>query len=263
VTVNSYGKLSTAFYDLDKPAAPIDAVGYYLARAIRSRGPVLEPMCGSGRFLLPLLEAGVAIEGVDASPEMLAACRRRAAALGLDATLYEQPLNSLALPRQYALAFVPAGSLGLVHPRTSLRAGLQGLRRHLIAGGTLLVELIDKEAYEADAGDSGSRVADAGGGRTIHYAWRATHDATRDTVRFDGRYELRDAGELLASESEEIVLTLYGAAEIVDELHRAGFSDARLVPSTTESSWLNESGCSLYECRVLSNNADAHPHAPT
>ena len=162
--MSSYGKLSTAFYDLDKPAAPPDAVAFYLDRARSSNGPVLEPMCGSGRFLLPLLQAGVAVEGVDASPEMLAACRRRAEAFGLRATLDEQSLEILSLPRRYGLAFVPAGSLGLIHPRASIRACLRALRRHLSRGATLLVELVDKGPYEADADDSGSRSVDVGGG---------------------------------------------------------------------------------------------------
>jgi SAM-dependent methyltransferase len=256
--MNSYGRLSTAFYDRDKPAAPPDAVAYYLARARGSNGPVLEPMCGSGRFLLPLLQAGVALEGVDASPEMLAACRCRADALGLTATLYEQPLESLSLPRRYGLAFVPAGSLGLIHPRASLRACLRALRRHLGPGATLLVELLDKAAYEADANDSGARFVDADIGRKIHYEWQATHDRSSGTVRFDGRYRLRDGEKLLAEESEEIVLTLYSSAEVADELHLAGFSGAHAVPATTGMSWLQESGCSLYECTVPSNNSETH-----
>ena len=38
------------FYNLDKPNAPVGALSYYLDRARRTGGRVLEPMCGSGRL---------------------------------------------------------------------------------------------------------------------------------------------------------------------------------------------------------------------
>ena len=40
-------------------------------------------MCGSGRFLIPLLKRGFDIDGVDASPHMLQACRDHCQRLGL------------------------------------------------------------------------------------------------------------------------------------------------------------------------------------
>jgi len=54
----AYGSLCTEFYDLDKPSAPADALAFYVERARKAGGRVLEPMCGSGRFLLPMSLAG-------------------------------------------------------------------------------------------------------------------------------------------------------------------------------------------------------------
>jgi len=171
--MSSYGRLSTAFYDLDKPAAPPEAVAYYRTRAALANGPVQEPMCGSGRFLIPLIQAGVSVEGADASREMLAACRLKADRLGLIPTLYEQSLEQLSLPHRYDLAFVPSGSLGLVHQPDALRTGLGRLRRHLNPGAILLVELVNPEAFEADPRDGGSRSVETGEGRNICYTWRS------------------------------------------------------------------------------------------
>lgn len=248
--MGSYGRLSTAFYDLDKPAAPADAIAYYLDRARQSEGPVLEPMCGSGRFLLPLLQAGVPIDGVDMSPEMLAACRRRAEALGLVATLHEQSLDALSLPRRYGLAFIPSGSLGLIPTKEAFRASLRALRRHLARGATLLVELVDEVAFGAESGAEGSRAVVVEGGVGIHYAWRMTRDPGSDTVHWSGRYQRCDAGSVLAEESEEIVLRLYGAREFLAELQSAGFVNARIVEATDAMAWLRESGCTLYACEA-------------
>ncbi len=251
--MGSYGRLSTAFYDADKPFAPADAVDFYHARAVRSVGPVLEPMCGSGRFLLPLLQAGVPVEGVDGSADMLAACRARAERLGLAPTLYEQSFEELSLPKLYGLAFIPSGSLGLIHRQSSLRSCLKGLRRHLSSDASLLIELVDADASDSEDNDSGSRSVDLSGDRKITYAWRSTFRRDDRTLHFDSRYQLREADAVLAEESEALSLRLYTSQEIVDELSRAGFSNARKLPTTDETTWLRESGCSLFECNVPGN----------
>ena len=71
--MNSYRKLCTEFYDLDKPAPPPEALALYRTYARQASGCILEAMCGSGRFLLPLLAEGYAVEGVDTSPNMIRA----------------------------------------------------------------------------------------------------------------------------------------------------------------------------------------------
>jgi hypothetical protein len=53
--MSSYGSLCTEFYDLDKPNAPRDALDFYALKARAAGGRVLEPMCGSGRFLVPMV----------------------------------------------------------------------------------------------------------------------------------------------------------------------------------------------------------------
>ena len=50
--MNSYRRLCTEFYDIDKPRPPDEAFAFYRGRAEQVKGPILEPMCGSGRFLL-------------------------------------------------------------------------------------------------------------------------------------------------------------------------------------------------------------------
>src|SRR5438093_8785643 len=73
-------------------------VAVQVALARRFGGPVLELACGSGRLLAPLANAGLHITGIDSSPEMLARARERLSRLGLNAELYEQPMQSLQLP---------------------------------------------------------------------------------------------------------------------------------------------------------------------
>ncbi len=68
--------------------------------------PVLDVGCGVGRLLLPLLEAGIDIDGCDISDDMLHQCQKKAATLGVEPRLYQQAMHTLDLPRKYRTIFI-------------------------------------------------------------------------------------------------------------------------------------------------------------
>ena len=53
---------------------------FYLGLARSKGGPVLDVACGTGRVLLPMLEAGFDVDGVDLFPAMIERLREKAAA---------------------------------------------------------------------------------------------------------------------------------------------------------------------------------------
>ena len=112
--METYNNLCTQYYDLDKPTAPPDALNFYLEYAKNANGPIFEPMCGTGRFLIPLLELDFDIEGSDASTHMLSICKEKCAAKGLTAKLHHQFLNEMAFDKKFGLIFIPSGSFGLL-----------------------------------------------------------------------------------------------------------------------------------------------------
>ena len=57
-------------YEILHEKAPEDELNFYLSYAEPGM-KMLEPLCGSGRFLVPFLERGFAISGIDMSEEML------------------------------------------------------------------------------------------------------------------------------------------------------------------------------------------------
>ncbi|MBA2307027.1 hypothetical protein H0W26_02755 [Candidatus Dependentiae bacterium] len=61
-----YGNLCTAFFDLDKPSPSPIEYKFYENYVKQSSGAILEPMCCSGRYLLPLFESGYNVHGFDA-----------------------------------------------------------------------------------------------------------------------------------------------------------------------------------------------------
>jgi hypothetical protein len=145
------------------------------------------------------------------------------------------------------MAFIPAGSLGLVGPGAPLRAALRGLRRHLNPGATLLFEIVDVETLESDGIESGSREVATAGGGSITLSWRARTDLRSRTIRYDSLYRLRE-GDDGAEEVEQLVLNLHDPRELRRELDDAGFGNLRAASPESEMAWLRESECALYEC---------------
>jgi ubiquinone/menaquinone biosynthesis C-methylase UbiE len=225
-----YGRLCTEFYDLDKPDEPAEAFEFYLEYAKAAQGPILEPMCGSGRFLLPLLARGFDVDGVDASRFMLQACRRRAAqqrlTLGL---LLEQKLEELVLSRRYALAFIPAGSFGLLAQESQAREALRRLHAVLLSGGKLVLE-IDRPPFETSTSwPWGGRWLKRPDGALLVISSMGQYAASERTSYSLHRYELVIGGRIIETEMEEFTLRAYEPQELQALLESAGFVDVKAV----------------------------------
>jgi len=143
--IDTYRSLCTEFYDLDKPFAPEDFLNYYLKEINKSAltlpYTILEPMCGTGRFLIPILEKGIDIEGTDASKEMLNSCLQKSRIKNLSSTLYFQRLQELSLSKKYSLIFIPSGSFGLITAEDEVTESLKRLYEYLLPGGSLFLEI--------------------------------------------------------------------------------------------------------------------------
>ncbi|MCW1915084.1 class I SAM-dependent methyltransferase [Luteolibacter sp. GHJ8] len=76
-------------------------------------GLSLEVGCGSGRLLLPLLQKGYQVEGLELSAEMLELCRRSAADLSLEPVLHEGDMTVFDSGQRYQSLLLPAFTLQL------------------------------------------------------------------------------------------------------------------------------------------------------
>jgi len=111
---------------------------FYVGLARAARGDVLEVACGTGRILLPCMEAGAHVEGLDLFPAMLDTLRRKATRAGLSPVLHRADMRDFALPGRYALVFCAFN--GFVHCLTTedqLRA-LRTWRAHLAPAGAVV-----------------------------------------------------------------------------------------------------------------------------
>ena len=72
-TANRYGALAAEMYDIDKGVGSLHDPAFHLARLAGIEGPMLEPACGSGRALIPMLEAATTSPALYDIPPMVAA----------------------------------------------------------------------------------------------------------------------------------------------------------------------------------------------
>ena len=123
-------------YDLVLNDLPY-GLDFYVALAREAHGPVLDIACGTGRILLPCLQAGVDIEGLDLFEPMLKTLRAKAAELGLSPRLHRADMSDFSLPRRYRLIMIPFNAF--IHNLTqeSQIHCLQLCREHLLPGGHL------------------------------------------------------------------------------------------------------------------------------
>ncbi len=156
-------------YDLQHRTFADDLPLYaQVARDLPPGGAILEFGCGTGRVMLPLLQAGFSVTGVDESAGMLALAR---AQLGPAAELIQADTRALALGPRFALVFIALNTFLHNLTREDQLATLRAARAHLRPGGVLLIDLPpndelsfqpDDNQFEVEATlvdpESGSRV---------------------------------------------------------------------------------------------------------
>jgi len=143
---DEYG-LVADLYDHVVPYRDRADIDFFVDAARRAGSPVLEVACGTGRVLIPVARAGLEISGFDSSPRMLDVCRERLrhepGEVASRVELTEADMRHFDLGRVFTLATIPFRPFQhLLTPEDQL-ACLECIRRHLVPGGTLIVDVFN------------------------------------------------------------------------------------------------------------------------
>jgi SAM-dependent methyltransferase len=216
--------------------------------AIRRFGePALDLACGTGRLLVPLLERGLDIDGVDISEDMLRWCRERASARGVTPTLWVQAMHQLELPRRYRTILI-CDSFGIGGSRAHDRETLRRVHDHLEPGGALVMStgypyddeeewplwLPKKRDTLPSPWPSKPGTKQLPNGDQLEQRTRLVAldpGAQRITLEIEARL-IRD-GEPIREERREIAISVYFEQELRLILELAGFSDVELQAGYT------------------------------
>lgn len=116
-------------------------VTHYVEEARAAEGPVLEMACGTGRIYLELLDAGVDADGFDASSGALSVLLERAAAEGLDPSVWRADMRSFGAGRQYDLVVCPFNALQHLHGIDDQLAAFGAVHDALAPGGRFVFDV--------------------------------------------------------------------------------------------------------------------------
>lgn len=245
--LDTYLSLCAEVYDLSKPNPPKDAYAFYRHYADAAKGPILEPMCGTGRFLLPLLEEGFNVHGFDASDPMLEALCAKAKAKNLEVTAWKGFVEDLRRPEKYNLIFIPSGSFCLIIDTAVVKAALKTFYDHLSDDGILLFEAETLKAVPPLEIWRGS-VWHKSNGQMIMLSQLAT---MKDNIcNSIGKYELVDNNTIAHTEIEELKVRIYDQDSLAELLKGCGFKNIRTIKAFDNTAIPEENDESIvYECR--------------
>lgn len=233
-----YGTLCTEFYNADKKFAGTDEVNFYSSFFGKKNSLVLEIMCGSGRLLIPLMQEGFNIHGIDNSIPMLESCKERAAKLDLKPTLFEQSIENMELPYQYDVILIPLGSYQLLYPRSVAYKALQNINKHLHPGGKLILDLfvpweVLYENHEEKFSEKEVTLSDGG---IIKHKSHNIANKYEQQYYDQSTYEKVINGKVVAQESEQINLCWYYRYEMELILEKFKFQNIQYL----EEHFMNE-----------------------
>ena len=222
-----YGTLATEIYEIDKPIGhSFGDVEYYTGLLAGAGGRILEPAVGTGRILIPLLEAGHEVEGLDTSPQMLAVCRQHCRDRGLDPVLHEADMTAFVRPGVYQTVIMPAGSFELLDGTPAAQQALACFHESLAPGGRLVLDI---DPAQFVTGPERVRHWRRGSLLWTLQAMDAWHDpAANQTTRLL-RYEKWQDGALIATELQWFRLQHWSLREFEGLLAGAGFAGIRVT----------------------------------
>lgn len=205
-----------------------DDLPFYHDIAQRAGDPILELMCGAGRVLLPLAQAGFRLTGVDSSPEMLALARQRLEEAGVSACakLMQGDARTIVLPRShFAAALVAFNSFAHLETIDDQLAVLANIRQSLKRNGLLAIDLANHHPVRLMAG---SGMETSGGaydldGHRVEKTVRYTANLSTQISDVVFRYAEHSGAQ--APEIHELPLRLrwFTRFEMEHLLARAGF----------------------------------------
>jgi SAM-dependent methyltransferase len=127
-------------YDALLPVSD-NQLSFYRTLAQLHPGPALELACGTGQIVIPIAARGTPAVGLDNSPQMVAAARRRAQEAGARVAFVEADMRDFDLGQQFALIFIARNSLLHLSELDEFAALFAAVRRHLSPGGILAFDI--------------------------------------------------------------------------------------------------------------------------
>lgn len=212
-------ELHDAFWDAEDDGSEVELMATFLEKF---PGLSLEMGAGSGRLIFPLIQRGLAVEGLELSQDMLDLGKTRASRRGIDPIMHLGDMSSWDCGRKFSSILAPAFTLQLA---SDPAATLEHWHKLLTPGGglyltifmpyaELLGDLPENEWYE----DHKVTLPD---GRHALLNTRHSLDLTHQILTRDHRYSV--SGKPPLTHESQQILHWYEHAQIVTLLAECDF----------------------------------------
>lgn len=247
--LDTYLDLCTQVYELSKPKVPEADYNFYKSYLQDTKGKILEPMCGTGRFLLPFLQDGFDLQGFDASQNMLNSLKEKSKLLGLSPNVWHGYVEQIKQDDYFSLIFIPSGSFGLLIDETVASNTLKSFYNILEPGGVLVFETETPKSIPEKFGVPRSSVYKRNDGNMILASFFdiPTENNVGTSIC---RYELVTGNQIIKTEIEEFKVRIYDPEKLVKILKNIGFSSVNLRKCFDRSVSPDDTDeAVVYECR--------------
>lgn len=247
VKQNYYGNLCTEMYEILHAQAPEDELAFYLSYA-QKKDNILEALCGSGRFLVPFMQQGYHISGIDLSNEMLDKLKQKMP----NAKVFQADILDYCSDEQYDYIFISSGSISLftdvdlcIQILKKLKGMLAPHGKLVFAVETIADQCIDDEDYKTV---ESVKTKD---GLNLILKCKNYYDKQSRTQFSPGIYELyNDDGVLLQREEMDFQTHLYQPGEMEQYLKEIGFKNIKTYSSFSKELSPQQSERFLFECHI-------------
>ena len=244
---NYYGSLCTEMYEILHEQAPKDELNFYLSYAEKGM-KILEPLCGSGRFMIPFIQQGFDIAGIDLSKEMLEKLRQKAPS----AKVKQADIINYTTQEKFDYIFIPSGSISLFTDMNICRRILNKMKELLIAGGRFVfaVDTIFNRCTE----DGEYKVivsVKTKEGYDLILKEKNHYDEINQTQFSPSIYELYNGDKILRSENMDFQTHLYQYGEMDKYLSECGFINISTYSDYQKTQAVSDK-CEMfiYECGI-------------
>jgi len=241
-----------ANYDIDAQFydwlySDADDVHFHLNLAKRFGGPVLEPMCGTARLMVPLARAGFCVVGIDTHDGMLKLARENISGENAEVRkrleLHKMDMRDFDLKRKFKLVIVAFnGFPHLLLPADQDRA-VSCMARHLDPTGALVIAVRNLKAPGTAHPEQLDMTKDLGSGHLSRYS-TITEVKDHPLMRVKFRYELYPADGMIDNRESVFDIRILQANQLKALMEGAGLCVAESYgghhgePLTPKSDWI-------------------------
>lgn len=228
-----FGPSYAQIYDILYADKPYRDECDFLEEIFRSRGAsvrtILEAGCGTGGHILPLVERGYRVTGVDRSGPMLELARDKLKAAALEAQLVQGDLRHLEIADTYDCVVANFAVISYLADLHELSCVLAVLRDLLRPGGLVVFDVWYGPAVVSQGPEPRIKRGRHARKEVVRFT-EPRHDlgAQRVHVTFD--FLVVEDGAVLAQGRETHSMRYYFPQEVEFVLRSVGFNEVRLTP---------------------------------